>query len=154
MKGEVTHIHIAPTSEAGVAAVSEIRAVAGRGLEGDRYFEKLGAFSEKGGPGREATIVASEAIEAYESEYGVTLGDGGHRRNVTTRGIDVNELVGVDFRIGEAVFRGVRLCEPCDHLQRVTGIESILPGLVRRGGLRCDVIQDGTIRVGDEIAPI
>jgi MOSC domain-containing protein YiiM len=154
MKGEVLHIHIAPKSEEGVMSVPEARAVAGRGLEGDRYYEKLGAFSEKGGPGREATIVSGEAVAAFEAEYGVQLGDGGHRRNVTTRGIDVNELVGVDFRIGEAVFRGVRLCEPCDHLQRVTGIESVLPGLVKRGGLRCDVIQDGMIRIGDEIAPL
>lgn len=98
------------------------------------------------------TIVGCEAIEAYELEYGVRLSPGEHRRNVTTRGIDVNELVGLDFQIGEAVFRGVRLCEPCEHLRRVTGIASALKGLMGRGGLRCDVIQDGVIRVGDEIA--
>jgi MOSC domain-containing protein YiiM len=154
MKGEVIEIHLASKSEAAMAAVTETCAVVGRGLEGDRYYEKIGAFSKKGGPGREVTLIASEAIAAYKSEHDVKLAPGEHRRNVTTRGIDVNALVGVDFRIGEAVFRGVRLCEPCEHLQRVTGIESTLIGLKGRGGLRCDVIQDGMIRVGDEIAPL
>lgn len=154
MKGEVLEIYLAPKSEAAVLSTPEARAAVGLGLEGDRYFQKIGAFSNKGGPGREVTIIASEAIAAYESEYEVKLAPGEHRRNVTTRGIDVNALVGVDFRIGEALFRGIRLCEPCDHLQRVTGIESTLKGLKGRGGLRCDVIEDGMIRVGDEIAPL
>ncbi len=154
MSGEVLHIHVAATAEADPTPVTSVRAEAGRGLEGDRYHARAGTYSEKGGPGREVTLIASEAIEALEAEFGVKLAPGQSRRNITTLGIDLNDFVDKDLRVGEAVLRGVRLCEPCDHLEGLVGQENTTRGLVHRGGLRCDIVSSGIIRVGDEVTPI
>ena len=153
MSGEVLHIHVAPTAEADPASVRSVRAEAGRGLEGDRYYKSVGTYSEKGGPGREVTLIASEAIEELEAEFGVKLSPGQSRRNITTLGIDLNEFVDRDLRVGDAVLRGVRLCEPCEHLEGLVGQANTARGLVNRGGLRCDIVSGGTIRVGDQITP-
>ena len=153
MSGEVLHIHIAPAAEADPTPVNSVRAEPGRGLEGDRYHARIGTYSEKGGPGRAVTLIASEAIEALEAEFGVKLAPGQSRRNITTLGIDLNDFVDRELRVGEVVLRGVKLCEPCDHLEGLVGQPNTMRGLVHRGGLRCDIISGGTIRVGDEIAP-
>ncbi len=153
MSGEVLHIHVAPTAEADPTSVNSVRAEAGRGLEGARYHARIGTYSEKGGPGREVTLIASEAIEALEAEFGVKLAPGQSRRNITTLGIDLNEFVDKELRVGEAVLRSVRLCEPCEHLEGLVGQANTMRGLVHRGGLRCDIVSGGTIRVGDEVTP-
>ncbi len=153
MSGEVLYIHVAPTAEADPTPVDSVRADPGRGLEGDRYYAGAGTYSEKGGPGREFTLIASEAIEALEAEFGVKLTPGQSRRNITTLGIDLNDFVDKELRVGEAVLRGVRLCEPCEHLESLVGQANTTRGLVHRGGLRCDIVSGGTIRVGDEVAP-
>jgi MOSC domain-containing protein YiiM len=151
MPGEVVSIHIAPKAEAAPVAVAEVNAVAGKGLEGDRYAEKIGTWSETPGSGREVTLIESEEIEALECEFGVRLGPGESRRNITTRGVGLNELVDREFRVGNVVLRGTRLAEPCAHLQGLIGQEAVLKGLVHRGGLRCDIVSGGKIRVGDPI---
>ena len=153
MSGEVLHIHVAPTAEATPTHVNSVRAEPGRGLEGDRYHARAGTYSEKGGPGREVTLIASEAIEALEAESGVRLAPGQSRRNIATLGIDLNDFVDREFRVGGVVLRGVRLCDPCDHLEGLVGQANTTSGLENRGGLRCDIVSGGTIRVGDEIAP-
>ena len=153
MSGEVLHIHVAPTAEATPTHVNSVRAEPGRGLEGDRYHARAGTYSEKGGPGREVTLIASEAIEALEAEFGVKLAPGQSRRNITTLGIDLNDFVDNELRVGEVVLRGVRLCEPCDHLEGLVGQANTMRGLVHRGGLRCDIVSGGTIHVGDQITP-
>jgi MOSC domain-containing protein YiiM len=154
MSGEVLHIHIAPNAEATPTPVNSVRAELGRGLEGDRYYARTGTYSDKGGTGREVTLVASEAIEALETEFGVKLAPGQSRRNITTRGIDLNAFVDRELRVGEVLLRGVRLCEPCDHLEGIVGQANTRAGLERRGGLRCDIVTGGTIRVGDEIRAV
>lgn len=131
--------------------VPEVRAVAGRGLEGDRYFLETGTYSHKPGPDREVTLIEIEAIEALGRDYGVTIEPGEARRNIVTRGVALNHLVGKEFRVGEAVLKGIRLCEPCQHLVRLTGQEKVLAGLVHRGGLRAQIVQSGLIRQGDHI---
>jgi MOSC domain-containing protein YiiM len=151
MSGEVVCIHIAPKAEAPVVAVSEVNAIAGRGLEGDRYLEAGGTWSETPGSGRQITLIESEAIEALERDTGIRLAPGESRRNVTTRGVALNDLVDKEFRVGSVVLRGTRLAEPCAHLQRMIGKDAILKGLVHRGGLRCDIVSGGTVRVGDTI---
>lgn len=153
MSGEVLHIHVAPTAEATPTRVNSVRAEPGRGLEGDRYYAGTGTYSEKGGPGREVTLIASEVIEALEAEFGVKLAPGQSRRNITTLGIDLNDFVDRELRVGEVVLRGVRLCEPCEHLEGLVGQANTMRALVHRGGLRCDIISGGTIRVGDQITP-
>ena len=135
-----------------MVAVHEVRAEPGRGLEGDRYAEHAGTYSDTPGSGRQVTLVASEALEQAEREQGVRLAPGESRRNITTRGVDLNALVEREFRVGDVVLRGTRLCEPCEYLQGLTGQDGLLKALVHRGGLRCDIVRGGTIHVGDEIS--
>ncbi|HVP05882.1 MAG TPA: MOSC domain-containing protein [Dehalococcoidia bacterium] len=151
MSGQIVSIHIASKAEATMTAVDEVRAVAGRGLEGDRYFLHEGTYSETPGTGRDITFIASEAIEEVARDHNIRLAPGESRRNVTTKGIDLNALVDKEFRAGEVVLRGMRLCEPCEYLQGHTGKDGLRKALVHRGGLRADIISGGTIRVGDEI---
>jgi len=148
-EGKVISINIADAAEAPMQSVNEARAVPGRGLEGDRYFNGTGTFS-KPSPDRELTLIEAEAVEAMKRELDVDYGLGDSRRNVVTRGAPLNHLVGKEFWIGEVKARGLRLCEPCKHLQKLSQ-EKVLPGLVHRGGLRAQILSEGTIRVGEPI---
>ena len=149
--GRVVSIHIAPKLGAPMVAVNEVRAVPGRGLEGDRYYEHRGSYSGTPGSGRDVTLVASEAIEEIEREKGITLGPGATRCNITTSGLDLNSLIDVEFRIGKVRVLGMRLCEPCAYLAGLVGQPETVKALVHRSGSRCDILNGGTIRVGDEI---
>jgi MOSC domain-containing protein YiiM len=149
--GRVESIHLATTAEATMRGVAEIRAIAGVGLEGDRYATRTGSFSAKPKPGRQITLVEAEAIEALERELGLKLAPGETRRNLVTRGVALNHLVGREFQVGAVRLRGHELCEPCGDLARMTGKPQILPGLVHRGGLRAEIIEGGVISVGDLI---
>lgn len=152
MAGHVEGIFIAPAAKATLAPVESVSAVQDRGLEGDRYFDGAGAFSRFEGSGRALTLIAAEAIEAALAETGLDLSGGRSRRNVVTRGVALEELNGRKFRIGGALLRGVRLCAPCAYLEKVTepGVFEALKG---RGGLRADILESGTIRVGDTVEP-
>lgn len=151
MSGTVLNIHISPEADAAPVAVELVNAVPGRGLEGDRYFNKTGTYSETPGSGREITLVAIEEIEALARETGIDLQPGESRRNITTRGVALNNLVDQEFRVGDVTLRGTRLCEPCAHLEAHVGKPGVLKGLTHRAGLRCDIVSGGTIRVGDEV---
>jgi MOSC domain-containing protein YiiM len=131
-------------------SVEEVRAWPGRGLEGDRYFLKVGTYSAKDGADREITLVETEALEALLRDYGVALDPGETRRNVATRGVPLNHFVGQVFRVGGATARGLRLCEPCSHMEQLSG-KRIRAGLVHRGGLRAQILTEGVIRVGDAV---
>src|SRR6266404_5725397 len=148
-EGTVISINNAPTAEAPMQSVTEVLAVPGRGLEGDRYFNHKGTFSQPQ-PDRELTLIEAEAIEAMKRELDVDYGLGDSRRNVVTRGVPLNHLVGKEFWIGEVKVRGLRLCEPCSHLQKLSH-EKVLPGLVHRGGLRAQILIEGIIRVSELI---
>ena len=143
-------IHIASSAAAPTREVSEVRALPGKGLEGDRYFNQVGTFSNKPGPHREVTLIEAEALNALERDYGIELGPSNSRRNIVTRGVPLNHLVGVEFRVGEVTLRGVRLCEPCSHLEGLT-LQGVRRGLTHRGGLRAQIVSDGVIRVGDPV---
>lgn len=149
-EGSVISIHIAPSAAAPMRSLEEARAVPGKGLEGDRYFQATGTYSRDPGAGREVTFIEVEAIEALQGESGINLAPGAARRNVVTRGIALNHLVGREFRVGEARFRGIRLCEPCTHLEGLSGT-GLKAALHHRGGLRADIVSGGTIHVGDII---
>ena len=132
-------------------SVAEVRAVPGRGLEGDRYYDGRGTFSPQ--PQKadfELTLMEAERIEAFARESGLEFTAGHARRNVVTRGVDLNALVGREFRIGEVRVRGLRLCEPCNYLAKTTFPET-LRGLVHKGGLRAQILTEGTIKTGDAI---
>ena len=149
-KGTVVSIHIAPEAEGRMIAVKETRAVPGKGLEGDRYFSQIGTYSVKPGADREVTLIEAEALEALRRDYGVTLEPGESRRNITTRGVPLNFLVGKEFTVGPVSLLGIRLCEPCGHLEGLTK-EGTRAGLVHRGGLRAQILTEGVIRAGDAV---
>jgi MOSC domain-containing protein YiiM len=127
-----------------------VRAVAGQGLEGDRYFAGNGTFFKERKSGQDITLIEAEAIEGLAREDGIELAPGESRRNVVTRGIGLNDLVGRRFTVGEVECVGRRLCDPCSHLERLTE-PGVLKGLDDRGGLRADILNDGRIAVGDEV---
>jgi MOSC domain-containing protein YiiM len=144
--GIVESIHIACTARSPAQSVDQALAVPGRGLEGDRYFLKQGTFY-KPEPEYELTLIEAEAIEALKRDYHVELAPGEARRNVVTSGVALNHLVGREFSIGGVRARGIRLCEPCNHLQGLIGKE-VIKGLRHRGGLRAQILREGPIRVG------
>lgn len=147
--GKVESIHIAAAAQAPTQAVEQAQAIPGVGLEGDRYALKQGTFF-KPEPDFELTLIEAEAIEAAKREYQMELATSDARRNIVTREVALNHLVGKEFRVGEVRVRGIRLCEPCDHLQRLTG-RPVIKSLRHRGGLRAQILSAGTIRVGDRV---
>lgn len=145
MTGRVEGIYISPKKGELPEPVESVRAVAGRGLEGNRYF-----FDGNAPAGQALTLIAAEAVEALEQEHGISLEPRETRRNVVTRGIDVNELVGKRFHVGDVECLGVELCEPCTTLQGMTK-PGVIKGLAHRGGLNADILSDGDINVGDAV---
>jgi MOSC domain-containing protein YiiM len=154
-KGSVVAISITEDAAQPMQSVGEAKAVAGQGLEGDRYYSKQGTFTDNPNTtGRQVTLIESEAIQALERDYGVKIEATDARRNIVTRGVPLNHLVSQEFRVGQVRMRGVRLDEPCKHMAALVNEEmkdKIRLGLMHRGGLRADILNDGTIRVGDAI---
>jgi MOSC domain-containing protein YiiM len=131
-----------------VGSPQQVNAIAGRGLEGDRYFDGTGHWSNSPGVSREITLIEIESIEALAREKNIEITPGAARRNLVTRGVPLNHLVGCEFQVGEVRLRGTRQCEPCQYLEGLT-TKGVLVGLIHRGGLRADIVSGGTIRVGD-----
>ena len=149
--GFVESIYIATAATGPMEAREQAVAIPGVGLEGDRYALKQGTFF-KPEPDFELTLIEAEAIEALHRDYNVELAPGEARRNIVTRGVGLNHLVGKEFRVGTVVVRGIRLCEPCEHLQKLTG-KQLVKGLRHRGGLRAQILTEGIIHVGDGVTP-
>ncbi len=149
-KGTVVSIQLAAGASAPMVTAKDVRAVAGKGLKEDRYFKQIGSYSHNPGPDREVTLIEVEAIEAMKREYGVDIKPEDSRRNIATRGVPLNLLVGRDFRVGVVTLRGIRLCEPFAHMAEMSHKE-VLRGLVHRGGLRAQILKSGVIRVGDSV---
>jgi len=144
--GEVAAIAIAATRGALPEPVERVRAHAGRGLEGEYHLAPRRAE-----PSDAITFIAAEALDALREETGIELSHPESRRNVLTRGVDLNALVGRRFRVGGVECEGVELCEPCLRLARLNDDFGVLRGLVHRGGLRADLLSDGEIAVGDPV---
>jgi len=143
-------INIAHEGGGVIVSVDEIRAVPGSGLEGDRYYTQPSHNSHNPKPGREVTLIENEAIDALQHEVGISLSLGNARRNLVTRGVPLNHLVDKQFKVGEVILKGVQLCEPCKHLEELTQ-PGVLAGLIHRGGLRAEILNEGIIRVGDSV---
>jgi MOSC domain-containing protein YiiM len=158
-QGQLVSIHIAAGAGAPMRSLASIEAIQGRGLCGDRYFAGNGHWSSSPGVSRDVTLIELESIEALGREGKPPLdaaslaefARSGLRRNLVTRGVPLNHLVGVEFQVGEVRLRGTRLCEPCHYLESITG-KTLFQALVHRAGLRCDLLTSGTLRVGDRIA--
>jgi MOSC domain-containing protein YiiM len=152
MRGVVESIHIAEVEGGPLQPLAEATLVPGRGILGDRYAARGDLH-----PKQEVTLVAAEQIEAFAAASGLPLAPHETRRNLVTRGIALNELVGRDFRVGAATLRGIQLCEPCRplgaRLAAGTALEpaDVVTGLLHRAGLRARILAGGTVRVGDAI---
>jgi MOSC domain-containing protein YiiM len=151
-QGELIGIFVAARKRDDLQAVDHVEAIAGRGLVGDRYYQKEGTFSKGDAPDREVTLIEAEAIDALDRECEIALRPSQARRNLVTRGVPLNHLVGRTFAIGPVLLRGLRLCEPCDHLQSLT-CPGVKPGLVHRGGLRAQILEGDTLTVGAPVMP-
>lgn len=158
--GTVERVFVAPDPTTDVHERTSVEAVAGGGLRGDRYYSEIetGTFVEwepddERPSGYDLTLIEGEAVDAIERERDIDLAPGEHRRNVETRGVALNHLVGERFRVGNVVCRGVRLCEPCDYLERQTQA-GVLSALTHRGGLRADILDGGTIQTGDAVTRV
>lgn len=143
--GELLAITTRPQKRAEVESHQEVEASAGRGLTGDHRC------ADDAKPSQQVTLIEAEALRAAEADYGLALSHAESRRNLLTRGVPLNHLVGRRFRVGEVTLRGVELCEPCGHLAELTGRE-VVPPLRHRGGLRAEIESGGRLRVGDAIA--
>jgi MOSC domain-containing protein YiiM len=149
--GCVSEILIAASPVSEMVSTPRVRAVPGKGLDGDRYFLGIGTFSPK--PNKadfEITLIEQENVLAFAADSGLAFTPSLARRNIVTQGIRLNELVGKEFYLGEVQIRGIRLCEPCSHLGK-TSFPEVLKGLVHKGGLRAQILSEGEICVGDEI---
>jgi hypothetical protein len=155
LRGTVEVIALADRATEAMRTVDRARALAGRGLDGDRFAAKAGTFTpaSETARGYDLTLIQAEALDELSLPDGAELGYAAARRNVVTRGVDVNALVGRRFRIGGVECIGQRLCEPCSHLERLT-TKGVLRGLIHQGGLRADVLTDGDITTGDVIETI
>jgi hypothetical protein len=160
-EGTVVSIHIAPEASAPMQSIKEVRAFPGRGLEADRYFVGSGFYSKTSSyGGREVTLIEIETVEALFTgvlnasgeRAGIKITAADTRRNIATSGVPLNHLIDREFQVGVVRMRGMRLCEPCKHLEDLTQ-RGVMSGLIHRGGLRALILDEGVIRIGDLVRP-
>jgi MOSC domain-containing protein YiiM len=150
-RGQVVAIYTAPEQGAPMESRDDVRAVTGVGLDGDRYATGAGKYTGKADDGKRAvTLIEREAVAAAGREYDVEIGEHETRRNVVTEGVPLNHLVGQTFRVGDVTLRGLRLAEPCAYLEGLTR-PGVRRALVHRAGLRAEIVEGGTLRVGDPV---
>lgn len=150
-RGRVVAIYTAPAKGAPMQSRADVGAVAGVGLDGDRYATGQGKYTDKADDGKRAvTLIEREGVTAAAREYDIELGEHETRRNVVTEGVPLNHLVGRTFRVGDVTMRGLRLAEPCTYLEGLTR-PGVRRSLVHRAGLRAEILESGTLRVGDAV---
>jgi len=150
--GKVESIYIATKKRQAVEALNLAKLEAGKGIVGDRYHQMSSNMLAKGkaAPLNHITLIAKEELDAFLKRHNTDLNYGDFRRNVITRGIDLNALVGKEFHVGSARCKGFELCEPCQTLSR-TVYGAVLPELVHRAGLRAAILEDGELKPDDTI---
>lgn len=149
--GWVGSIYVASEEGAPMERVESVEAVAGRGLRGDRYFAETGYYTST--DACQVTLIEREALEAVSRDNDLDLDPGAHRRNIVTEGVALNHLVDAVFRVGDAVFSGVKLREPCAYLESMT-TDGVIHGLLHRSGLCANVVESGPVEEGDPVAEI
>ena len=142
---EVIKIGIAKSKSEEIQEVNEINVSAGKGIIGDRYFH------EKNEDRNQLTLIESENIDYYNNKFNLTIPYLNFRRNIVTKGIKLNHLVGKKLIIGKTEIRGIDLCRPCKSLQKNLGQDNIIKEFLRKGGLRCEILTSTNIKAGDEI---
>jgi MOSC domain-containing protein YiiM len=149
-QGKVVSLYIAPEPSKPMVFLSEVRAFADRGLEGDRFFRESWKAANR--PDKAVSLIEEETIQAAAAELGTEAFGDKTRRNIVTRGVPLVELLDREFTIGNVVMRGIRLFEPCGHLEKISKVAGIFRALEHRSGLKAAILSDGVIRVGDPIA--
>lgn len=151
MSGVIEKIFVTPHADGRLLPVASVQLEANKGIVGDRYHDGKGTFSKPVHESkRELTLIEAEEIEAFNAQQGIKLGYGEFRRNLVTRGVRLNELVGKVFVINGVRVKGIETCEPCAHLASITHPD-IVKAMAHRAGLRAAVLQNGEIKVGDQI---
>lgn len=150
--GTVHALHLAPRSFLPMRGQDKLVLLAGIGVEGDRYATGNGFYSDRPEEGRQVTLFEVETLEALARDHKVALDVADHRRNITTRGVPLNHLVGRRLRIGDTLLEGTRLATPCRHIEQITGQE-IFNLLLNRSGLHAKIITGGAVRLGDGVTP-
>lgn len=152
MEGIIESIFISANAGGEVLSQSSVKLEAGRGIVGDRYYLFKGTYSKKLEKSHdfEITLIEREEIDAFNQATGLDYGTGVFRRNLVTRDIRLNDLVGKEFSIRDVKFKGIRLCEPCAYLSGLLGPEFI-DLMVHKAGLRAQILVDGSIEVYDSI---
>jgi len=153
MTGVVAGVFVAPDSGEPMEARESVEAVAGRGLRGDRYYREQGLYDRRDDlpDGTDVTLIEREALEAAQRDEETTLEPRETRRNLLTQDVPLNHLVDREFRVGEATLVGSHLCEPCSYMESLAETEGAERALVHRGGLNANVIESGSVAVGDRI---
>jgi MOSC domain-containing protein YiiM len=151
LEGRVEGLLIASCASGEMVSLSEVQAVADRGLKGDRYFYGRGHYSHWPGQGRDVTLIEAEVLASLPASCAISAAQA--RRNIVTRDFRLNDRVGQFFRLGEVILYGVRLCEPCLYLDTLTR-SGVMAALAGRSGLRADIMTSGVIHVGDVIADV
>lgn len=149
-QGNVVSLYTAPQPAKPMVVVPEVRAFADRGLERDRFFRDSWKAAKR--PDKAVSLIEEETLQAAAAELGTETFADKSRRNIVTRGVPLVELLDREFTIGSVVMRGIRLFEPCAHLEKVSKLPGIFRALEHRSGLKAAILTDGVIRVGDPIA--
>lgn len=152
MRGSVAAIYMSGIAGEVLRMVPSAVLVAGRGIEGDRYFLQGGTFSEKLKDGQdwEVTLIEKEEIDRFNALHEKAWDPGHFRRNIVTTGVRLNDLVGRQFRVGEALLEGMRLCEPCAYLASLLGPE-VVRSMVHRAGLRARIHVGAEVHAGQAV---
>ena len=151
-QGRLENICIAEQASADMQELAEARLIEGVGIEGDRYATGKGYYSSKPHADRQLTLIEIETLEGLQRDHGLSLAPHESRRNLTTRGVPLNHLVGKYFRVGEVLLYGGRLNVPCEYLAKLLARPVFKP-LLNRSGLNCRIIEGGMLRRGDIIRP-
>ena len=147
--GSVVNLYIAPEAAGPMLPVSQVRAFADRGLEGDRFFRESWTAAQR--PDKALSLIEEEVLEMAAAEDQVSITGDQTRRNIVTRGVPLIELLDREFMIGKVMMRGIRLFEPCGHLEKVSKVPGIFRALENRSGLKAAILSDGVIHTGDAV---
>ena len=149
--GSVVALFIVDRRAAPMKKVEQLNALAGRGIEGDRYFLGTGTYSKKPESGRQVTLIKSEVLESLKEKFEITVKPEESRRNILTRGIEINDLIGTEFFVGPVRLRAHRITQPCLYLENLLDLPGLYKELWDNGGISCEILSEGIIKVGDII---
>jgi len=149
--GSVVALFVVDRMSDPMKKVEQVNALAGKGLEGDRYMLGTGTYSKKPQPGRQVTLIKSEMLELLKDKFDITVKPEGSRRNVLTKGVEINDLIGTEFYVGTVLLRAHRITQPCLYLEKLLDQPGLYKELWDNGGISCEILTDGIIKEGDII---